>query len=79
MCLSILYLSFCPCLVLRGFSFSSENEAVTQRFVVLSPLCFLVCFHLDSPPDYAEVQEGYRVNVLFHAREDFDNAFYKVP
>lgn len=36
-------------------------------------------FHPDSPPDCAEVQEGYRVSVLFPARADFANAFYKVP
>lgn len=44
-----------------------------------SSLLSCVCFHPDSPPDYAEMQGGYRVNVLFRAREDFDNAFYKVP
>lgn len=39
LCLSILYLSYCPCLVRSSLSFS---RAVRGRFVVLSPLCFPV-------------------------------------
>lgn len=46
-CFSLLYVSFCPCLVLRGLSFS---KAVKQRFVVLSPLCFLVCVFILTVP-----------------------------
>lgn len=40
-CLSTLYLSFCPYLVLRGLSFS---KAVRQRFVVLTLSAFLCVF-----------------------------------
>lgn len=55
-CLSILYLSYCPCLLLRGPSLS---KAVRQRFVVLSPLCFLVCVFILTVPQ--SVQKCRRV------------------
>lgn len=74
-CFSLLYLS-----VLVLFSGTSHFPRLSEK--ICSPessLLSCVCFYHDSPPDCAEVLEGYRVNVLFHAKENFDNAFYRVP
>lgn len=79
MCLDIVYLSYCPCPFIRDLS---SSRAVRRRFVVLSPLCFLVRVFILTVPQTVQrcrMQKGYKVGVLFPARADFDNGFYKVP
>lgn len=78
--LSILYLFYHPC----GFFQGSPIFQGWQRKICSSQtsLCFLVWIFTWAVPQTVwgcRMQEGYKVSVLFPARTNTANGFYKVP